>query len=107
MNRRPTLRQMNILAINVLIDAARRAKWGPIERTDAHRLALAWLVHNRIATSEVADGLWTTLGSEVSDRGAHTQYCRDRALQCPISSWQSKAMLPDDWYWINDKPPAD
>jgi len=87
---------MNVLALNILANAATRARYAPIERTFAHRLALAWLVHNRISTPWQAHDFWERIGSDPKGAGPHTDYCRTRDFRITFRGWHRNASLPDN-----------
>jgi hypothetical protein len=63
---RPSRLRVTHFALEVLREAAAQALEEPIERTVAHRLALAWLTHMDFATPQEADYFWRILG--------HAQY---------------------------------
>lgn len=93
---------MNRFALRILMDAAHAADSRPIERTAAHRLALSWLAHNRVAEEWQVAKFWTLLGrDDYSAKDPQAQYCRTRDFTISIWAWQRAAGLPEDYV-----PPA-
>jgi hypothetical protein len=59
---KPSIRRVSGLALTILAQGAQEAATGPIERTHAHRLALAWLAYMEFALPAEADSFWNMLG---------------------------------------------
>ncbi|RKF23396.1 hypothetical protein D6851_02685 [Altericroceibacterium spongiae] len=80
-------------AISVLEDAAEKASASPIERTDAHRLALGWLVSCGIALSWQADKFWHLLGNDPYPADTHKEYIRSTSFSSSIRHWKMAAHI--------------
>ena len=97
---KPSMRRLSTLAVAVLEDAAIAARFEPIQRTVAHRLALAWLAYVGISETWRTTLFWKLLGeSEGLDR-PDGQYCRDGEFARCLNGWRRLVDLPpkNDWY---------
>ena len=75
---RPSRRRVDQLALHILDQAAAEAKAGPVKRTHAHRLALAWLTYTDTASPDQAKSFWDSLGHAgqyAGDRGTFYRQC--------------------------------
>lgn len=95
-SRRPDPHLMNRFAVDVLEAASDAADEQPIERTSAHRLALAWLVLNGIAKSWQTQEFWDLLGTDKVCPGPHAHYIRSTRLVGLIGAWRKAAGMPAD-----------
>lgn len=90
----PSRHRMNRFAVEILEVAERNAKDEAIRPGVEVRLALSWLVVNRIAEVWQADLFWKalTIPPLVPDVGM-SAYCRRRDMFTAIGAWKRKAKL--------------
>lgn len=90
----PSRHRMNRFAVEILEAAERDAKDEAIRPGVEVRLALSWLVVNRIAEVWQADLFWKalTIPPLVPDVGM-SAYCRRRDMFTAIGAWKRKAKL--------------
>ena len=93
MSELPSPKRMMQLAILVLEEAAEQAMDAPIERTPAHRLALAWLAYAGVAERWQVDAFWTLL-AEPAKTESLGDYCRHRDFHIWLTAWRRTAGLP-------------
>jgi hypothetical protein len=93
---KPDPRLLNRLAIEILEAASDEADEYPIERTAAHRLALAWLTLNGIAEDWQAQEFWKQIGTRFEGDGPQGHYIRTTYLYSMIGAWRRAAGLPVD-----------
>lgn len=82
----------------VLEQAAQEARSMAIERTLAHRLALAWLGHCGVAKPWQIEEFWNALGKVEQPDSPQCQYMRDRDFDTFFGCWRANAGLPLDIY---------
>lgn len=80
---------MNIQAIEVLDAAKGEAEPAPIKGTSAVRLALSWLVLNKIAEIWQVDRFWEAMTK--TPPGGMADYVRHRDMQIYIDRWRKVA----------------
>lgn len=84
----PTRRGMALLALSVLEDLRVQADAGPIELTDAGRLALGWLMHAEIAQDFQAGMFVEALTTTCHFEGAQPGYLRYTRMYQLIATWR-------------------
>ena len=87
---RPSRQRIDQLALHILEQAAAEARTEPIERTHAHRLALAWLTYADIATPCQAKSFWDSLGHAglyAGESGAFYRRCDPPNL---LAGWKRR-----------------
>jgi hypothetical protein len=88
---RPSRGRLDQLALHILERAAAEASAAPIQRTHAHRLALAWLTYTDRATPCQAKSFWDSLGHAgqyAGEGGAFYRQCDPQAL---LAAWRRRA----------------
>ncbi len=97
---KPSRQRLVAFAVAVLEEAAVAARFAPIKRTVAHRLALGWLAYVGLSEPWRTDTFWKLLGTAEGLDRSDGQYCRDRSFANCLNGWRRMAGLPpkDDWY---------
>lgn len=84
----PTRDRLTSLALRVVMEAYDEAEYVPIERTTGLRLALAWLVHARVAQDWQAKEFWTLIAEHDADQAAGCHgYVRQVHLNGIMGKW--------------------
>jgi len=84
----------------IIEQAALDARREPIERTPAHRLALAWMAYAGLSEPWRTKKFWDLLGRAEGARRSDYQYLRDHDLgRCLNGWWIAAGVRPmDDWW---------
>lgn len=86
---RPSVARITRLAIMVLEEAAQEARFYPVKRSAAHRLALAWLTYMDFASTMQADSFWRILGHQGSyATGKEGDFRRKADIDTFLNSWR-------------------
>ena len=81
---------MDQLALEILELSAAEAKAGPIKRTHAHRLALAWFTYTDIASPSQAKDFWDSLGHAVQYGGPKGEFYRQCDPPVLLAAWKRR-----------------
>jgi len=87
---KPPLRRVDQLALEILELAAAEAKAGPIKRTTAHRLALAWFIYTDIASLGQAKSFWESLGHTGQYGGPKGEFYRQCDPPMFLAGWKRR-----------------
>lgn len=88
-----TRRRVDRLALEILEQAAAEAKDGPIKRTHAHRLALAWLSYSDIAYPGQTKDFWDSLGHAGRFAGEKGGFYRQCDPPTMLAAWKGRIGL--------------
>jgi len=83
---RPTKQRLTAIALRILEEALASARHGTVRRTLAHRLALAWLAHERIGLPWHYDAFWRAM-AESYDYAPAEYGLRSRDLTGILNYW--------------------
>lgn len=97
---KPKPQRLSAFAVAILEEAAVSARYQPIKRTPAHRLALGWLAYIGISEPWRTEMFWKLLGKAEGMNRPDGQYCRDMDFAVCLNGWRRMVGLPPkaDWY---------